>query len=398
MAITPVSDGFTGEIALGNTSWSAELRIPDSLLGGWNHVAGLMLAHYFPNLIGQVKIWPQVANVDHPNTWTSVSFGSNTPAATGPRLSLVVNSSAGGGSTGGLQIRSGPEVFDRQDIATDTAQNDYGWIGAGATPVSYSVTISKFPVTDTDAFQAQIFLVPNSTGSVAPDFDESSIVMLDIRANSNGTASAWLRYKINDPMSNDFVYGDGTLGEADSSTGPLGTWTLTFLNDTAITVTAPDGSSAHLAFPNPAAAKTAFAGKVTACFGNQANDVLQVGQVTIFSRISIQGTPRAQAMDETFPGSDLNQHPQPVSWSWVRLAASPSGISVLNNASEGLTVSWTLPDDGFVLQFSPTLGPAAWITPTLQNVASEGGSKKAFLPIASLPNFNGGYFRLFKKP
>ncbi len=240
--------------------------------------------------------------------------------------------------------------------------------------------------------------MPNSTGSVSPDYDEPSMAMLDIRSNGDGTASAWFRYKINDPMSNDFVYGDGTLGEVDSATGPLGTWSMSFLNDSAITLTAPDGTAAHMAFPDAAAAKTAFGGKVTAYFGNQANDASELGQATVFSRINIQGTPRAQAIDESFPGSDLNQHPQPVSWAWQKLAASPPGITILNTSSQGLTVSWTLPDDGFVLQFSPTLRPAAWTSPTLQNVTSQSGVKKGFIPKASLPNFNGGYFRLFKAP
>jgi hypothetical protein len=76
MAIQPVASGFTAAIALGDNSWSAELRIADTLLGGWNHQVGFMLAHYFPNLFNQSKTWPAGASVDHPNTWTTASFGS----------------------------------------------------------------------------------------------------------------------------------------------------------------------------------------------------------------------------------------------------------------------------------------------------------------------------------
>jgi hypothetical protein len=310
-------------------------------------------------------------------------------------MTLTLNSSQ---TSGGLKIVSGPDVYDRQNIATDTSQNDYGWIGAGGTPVTYAVNITSFPAPAFSGFQAQIFLVPNSSGSVAPDYDDPSMVMLDIRANSDGTASAWFRYKINAPMSNDFVYGDGTLGEVDCATGALGTWSMTFLNDTAVTLTAPSGATTQLSFPDATAAHAAFAGKVMAYFGNQPNDASQIGQTTTFERISIQGTPRGQPIDETFPGPDLNVHPQSVSWSWLKLAAAPSGISIPTTGSEGLAVSWTLPDDGYTLQFSPTLAPGAWISFGSQNIVAGSGLKTAFIPKSALPNFKGGYFRLIKSP
>src|SRR5262249_41548145 len=158
------------------------------------------------------------------------------------------------------------------------------------------------------------------------------------------------------PMSNDFVYGDGTLGQVDCSTGPLGTWSLSFVNDINIKLTAPDGTSATFAFPDASTVRSAFGGQIQAYFGNQANDPSQVGQAPTFSRVSILGAPRAQSLDESFPGPDLNQPPQSVSWSWLKLAASPAGISVLTTpSSSGLGLTWTLPDDGFTLQFSPNL-------------------------------------------
>jgi hypothetical protein len=135
---------------------------------------------------------------------------------------------------------------------------------------------------------------------------------------------------------------------------------------------------------------------VTAYFGNQANDVSQIGQATLFSRIQISATPRAPPVDETFPGPDLNQHPVSVNWQWTRLAAAPSGISVFH--SPGLALRWSLPDIGFVVQFSPSLSPSAWGALSLPGVTTEGNSKVVRLPTASMPNAARGFFRMLRSP
>ena len=301
-----------------------------------------------------------------------------------------------GSVSAGLKIVAGPAQYDRQNIATDTTLNDYAWILGGPAPVTYSLTISEFPVQAYLGFQAHIFLVPNSTGSMAPDYDEPSIIMLDIQTQASGAATAWFRYKVNRPGNNSFLYAGGTLGQVDCATGPLGTWSLSFTANTSMTITAPNGNSTQLNFPDPAAIQPAFGNKVTAYFGNQPNDVSQVGQSSVFSRIRITGTPRAQPIDETFPGPDLNQHPTPVSWQWVKIAASPSGISI-PVSSDGLVLSWTLPDTGFVLQFSPSLSPPSWSDLNLPNIITQGNTKVATVSRAALPNGANGFIRMIQK-
>ncbi|HZR21038.1 MAG TPA: IPT/TIG domain-containing protein [Verrucomicrobiae bacterium] len=323
---------------------------------------------------------------------STVSAANFTPVTAAPPPTLAIKPAV---ASSGLRIVSGPGLYDRQNIATDTTANDYGWVGSAA-PVSYSLTISDFPAQGYLGFQAHMFLVPNSTGLTDPDYDEPTVVMLDIQSHADGSASAWLRYKIGQPADNSFLYADGTLGQVNCTTGPLGTWTVTFTSDTAISLNAPDGTTTQLSFPDAAAAKAAFGAKVTAYFGNQANDASQVGQSTTFSRIKISGTPGAAAIDETFPGPDLNQHPTGVSWQWVKPAAAPAGISIASTA--GLLLSWGLPDTGYILRSSPSLAAPAWSQVDLSNAVILGSSRQLFIPNWSLPGQTSAFFRLVKLP
>ena len=73
MAVTlSPKPGFTAFIYQGSTTWSAELRIADELIGGWNHLAGIMLDHDTPH-------WPVNATDQSPATWAPVFFGATLP-------------------------------------------------------------------------------------------------------------------------------------------------------------------------------------------------------------------------------------------------------------------------------------------------------------------------------
>jgi hypothetical protein len=61
--------GFTAIIYRGSNLWSAELQIADSLLGGWNHLVGLMIAH-------SSSEWPPLSLFNQPNTWAPVWLGA----------------------------------------------------------------------------------------------------------------------------------------------------------------------------------------------------------------------------------------------------------------------------------------------------------------------------------
>ncbi len=64
--------GFTAIVRRSTNTWSAEFRIAQSLLGGWNHAARLMLEH-------DTAEWPSPSNPDAPSSWAPVYFGVNPP-------------------------------------------------------------------------------------------------------------------------------------------------------------------------------------------------------------------------------------------------------------------------------------------------------------------------------
>jgi hypothetical protein len=61
--------GFTAVVGVGSNAWSAEFRIADGLLGGWNHAARIMFDHNAPH-------WPAAATDHQPATWAPAWFGT----------------------------------------------------------------------------------------------------------------------------------------------------------------------------------------------------------------------------------------------------------------------------------------------------------------------------------
>lgn len=87
-AVLPLD--FSVKIQQSVGAWSAEFRIPDALLGGWNHPARLMT--YFGRsscvnipFLGCLstpdapRLWPETADLSLPGTWALMSFGPLSP-------------------------------------------------------------------------------------------------------------------------------------------------------------------------------------------------------------------------------------------------------------------------------------------------------------------------------
>ncbi len=80
------SPGFSAQIARSETTWGIEMQIPESLLGGWNHGAGIAFVFQrfacVPFGFGCLDVpenpvpWPANASVVDPATWTSAQFGA----------------------------------------------------------------------------------------------------------------------------------------------------------------------------------------------------------------------------------------------------------------------------------------------------------------------------------
>jgi len=77
------SGGFTAQPAqalttatsASATSWSAELRIDASALGGWGHVVGLNVEQSAVSAPSDRYSWPYAAGVAQPNTWAPTVLG-----------------------------------------------------------------------------------------------------------------------------------------------------------------------------------------------------------------------------------------------------------------------------------------------------------------------------------
>jgi hypothetical protein len=68
--------GLTSRIGADATSWSAELRIPVSALGGWDRVVGLEVGQYNLSTTGDGYHWPVRAGSAEPNTWARTVLGA----------------------------------------------------------------------------------------------------------------------------------------------------------------------------------------------------------------------------------------------------------------------------------------------------------------------------------
>lgn len=80
-----IPDTFDVKTMRGTDSWSAEFRIPESALGGWNRQVGLVFffGHSFCITLpggecisaGARSLWPTQGNVLNPSTWTELVLG-----------------------------------------------------------------------------------------------------------------------------------------------------------------------------------------------------------------------------------------------------------------------------------------------------------------------------------
>ncbi len=68
--------GLTAAVSLGETSWSAELRIDKIQLGGWNHRTRMKVSHYWLTHSGDDTAWPIGAFWNMPVTWGQVFLES----------------------------------------------------------------------------------------------------------------------------------------------------------------------------------------------------------------------------------------------------------------------------------------------------------------------------------
>ena len=236
------------------------------------------------------------------------------------------------------------DAWQRQMVRT--VNSGYSWhtASAVATTTTYSLTVAAFPGAAHSGFEAMMYLIPLAgmsgpdDGSV--DWDSAHVAYFTITAQPDGIGRGNFRYKVNS------VNGETFRGwtDLDCASGPLGTWTLSFNNNTNVTLTAPDNSSATLALP--AADADQFQGELMAYFGVRPTAATRIGQSATFSRIQIAGA--ATAMDDDFVSSGPPYNLD--SAAWVRKASSSQGIFITPPDAK-YWVTWPQPDAGFTNLF-----------------------------------------------
>jgi hypothetical protein len=374
-----------------NNGWLHVVAPIDPTAKGIDHITGVVL-----------KMWsgdPSWGQTGTATFWVdNITLIANTnQAAPAPTLSLEK-------AQPGLQIFASKATsqYQRQNIRT--VNPEYSWVGSSA-PVTYSLTITNYPDTNHTGFQTQLFLVPGDAVpnfETSPDWNEPNLVFLDIENNANGGGSATFRYKTNSPNGNTMIYNsnptNGAAGTLASITAPQmpGTWSLTFSNDTSVTLSGPGGVSTNFDFPSEAA--PLFAGPLYAYFGVQPNQTGNINQSALFSNLQITGVP--DPINETFTGVTVTNQTQTVVTLdpavWETVAEDPAGVALVPPDST-YWVTWTVPAAGFQLQVTPTLSPPAWTDVTVAP-AQIGSQMRMPIGPSTVPGGADAFFRLVKQP
>jgi hypothetical protein len=229
----------------------------------------------------------------------------------------------------------------------------------------------------------------------APDWNEATCIFMDFEEYNDGSGDWLFRYKTNAPNGNgtsNSYYADVQCELRDYA-GVLGTWTLTFVNNTNVTMTHNDtGLSTNFVFSadkvswfadNSGNALPLY--HYIGCRGNGSG----AGSAAVLSEVKIQGS--VDPFDDKFltdTALDTNK--------WEMAAAyGPSIQLVLATPKPVYWVNWTLPANGFTLESSPALtGP--WTDSATPALAFAGGVK-SLVTASDLPSPNAGYFREVKR-
>ncbi len=280
--------------------------------------------------------------------------------------------------------------WERQNIRT--IGTNYSWIGRPG-PVSYSVDIAKH--SSVDGFRFHMYLVPGLSDPNRPDSDwrETNCLMIAIYSNPNGGAWASIHAKYNAPESNGQLFtpvanGGGDMGGIGANNS-AGTWTLTLSQDTNLVLTVPGGASVTNAIPSAFLDVWRTLPEMQFAIGVMPGDVNRIGQKTIVNSVQVTGAagPDINANFLTTPLDTVN--------TWSIVAASPTyGVQQIP-LDAAYWLSWTLPANGFRLQATPTMSPAAWASVSLSGF-NAGNNRYSLLRPTDLPSANSGYFRLIK--
>ena len=268
-------------------------------------------------------------------------------------------------------------TWQRQMIAT--VQNNYSWNTASAVSntTTYSMTIAAAPGAASPSFTSQMFLVPQlgmlgTSIDNSIDWDSSNVVSLAVSVNPDHSATGLFQYKVNNAQNWNAALAFGFPCAA----GPVGTWSLTFNNNTNVTLTAPDNTSTN--FVISASDAALFADPLYFYVGTQPNDNANIGQSSTFSRVQITGA--AGSIDDNFVSTGTPGQPYLLNSNiWTLNTADSKGVFITAPDAK-YWVTWSQPDFGFTNLYvtdnlSHKRGTSQWLSlPTASTGWLDNGS------------------------
>jgi hypothetical protein len=155
--------GFAAVIYRGSNLWSAELQIADSLLGGWNHLAGLMIAH-------SSSEWPPLALANQPGTWAPAWLGAEPVSPTNkPPVAMAGSDLALSLNHPGEVSLNGEASYDPEGAPLTFAWQQMGGPSVTLTNPSSAMCDFTAPVVGTNTEFRFRLTVNDGTKNSAPD-------------------------------------------------------------------------------------------------------------------------------------------------------------------------------------------------------------------------------------
>jgi hypothetical protein len=281
----------------------------------------------------------------------------------------------------------------------------FGWYNSGHFPVSYSFTIADFP--DLPNYGAQVFWIPNNAmewgvGDTSIDWNMTNGLVLSISADGNNPPTGWA---VNMAAKTNLSGANCNLQITNFAYGhlPVGTWTVTFHNNTDFTITPPVGSPVDASLPPDAAnlvsGNAAGSTALTPYFGIQNNNLIGIGHPAVFSNITLNNVmvnAVLGTLSDNFNTGSLD------TTKWTKLTDQGKDITV--NSGLQWYVGWNMPNDvgyGPLQAAASPLGPWVDFSPASDWLVVNGTNRTATITTADMVSKLGGtgtgYFRLVKR-
>jgi hypothetical protein len=205
-------------------------------------------------------------------------------------------------STGVVFTASAADQYQRQDIKTTGL--DYGWLSAGDVPVTYTFTITNFPASNFDGFEAHLMLIGNASGGNYADYNQANVIYFKV-FDYGSAYGAELYFKANAASSS--IYSGRKAASFYNQTSPLGTWGIT-LHGTNVAIFGPHDTNSGTILPS---ALTAFDVSTVIYVGVNPNGTGNLGESATISSVTaiasgVTSPPPALSIRRDIPGLEIN--------------------------------------------------------------------------------------------